>query len=82
MHVTLLGPSTAGTLKEMFEVVSQTPLFVEVCTTLLFRFATFHIKTGGCVGHVCVTEQATVITDPASASIGTLVITGFSGEAK
>lgn len=66
----------------MMEVVSQMPRDIMVCTTSLVRFGTLHEKTGGCDGHVCVTEQETLTVEPASTSAGTRVITGFSGEAE
>lgn len=50
--------------------------------TSLVRLGTLHENTGGCDGHVCVTEHETLIVEPASTSAGTWVITGFSGEAE
>lgn len=66
----------------MVEVVSQMPSGVQVCVTLLVRLGTLHENTGGCDGHVCVTEHETVTVEPASTSGGTEVITGFAGDAE
>lgn len=77
----LWTPSPAATLKVMVDLVSQTPRDIKVWETSLLRSGTLHEKTGGCDGHVCGTEHETVIVEPASTSAGTVVITGFSGEA-
>lgn len=82
VQVRLLTPSPPSAMKAIVEVVSQMPCGVQVCVTSLVRFGTLHENTGGCDGHVCVTEHETVIVEPASTSAGTGVITGFSGEAE
>lgn len=58
------------------------PWDIMVCMTSLVRLVTLHENSGGCDGQVCVTEQETVIVEPASTSAGTWVMTGFSGEAE
>lgn len=81
VHFKLWTPSLPVAMKVMVEVVSQTPCCFSECMTLLVMFGTLQENTGGCDGHVCVTEHETVITEPASTSTGTGVITGVSGEA-
>ncbi len=78
----LLTPFPPAAMKVILEVTSQMPCAVQVCVTSLVRFWTLHENTGGCDGHVCLTEHETVIVEPASTSAGTAVITGFSGEAE
>ena len=82
VQVRLLTPSPPAAMNVMVEVVSQMPCGVQVCETSLVMLGTLHENTGGWDGHVCVTEHETVIVEPASTSVGTWVITGFSGEAE
>lgn len=82
VQVRLLAPSPPAAMKVMVEVVFQMPWDIMVCMTSLVRLVTLHENSGGCDGQVCVTEQETVIVEPASTSAGTWVMTGFSGEAE
>lgn len=83
VQIRLLGPSPSpAATKVMVEVVFQMPCDIMVCMTSLVRLVTLHENTGGRDGQVCVTEQETVIVEPASTSAGTWVMTGFSGEAE
>lgn len=83
VQVRLLTPSPSPVaMNVMVEVVFQMPCDIMVCMTSLVRSVTFHENSGGCDGQVCVTEQETVILEPASTSAGTSVMTGFSGEAE
>lgn len=80
VQVRFLTPPAA--LKVIVEVVCQTPRDIKVCETSLVLLGTLHENWGACDGHVCVTEHDTVRDEPASTSAGTVVITGFSGEAE
>lgn len=84
VQVRLFSPSPPAAMKVMVEVVSQLPREPgnPVCETALVRLGTLHENTGGCDGHVCVTEHETLMVEPASTSFGTWVITGFSREAE
>ncbi|KAM6936704.1 nonsense-mediated mRNA decay factor SMG9-like [Lycodopsis pacificus] len=59
VQVRVLAPSPPAAMKVMVEVVCQMPCGVEVCVTSLLRLGTLHENTGGCDGHVCVTEHET-----------------------
>ena len=82
MQVRLFTPSPPAAMKVIVEVILQMPFCVQVCVTSLVRFGKLHENSGGCDGHVCVTEHETVIVERALTSAGTEVITGFSRDAE
>lgn len=69
-------------MKVIVEVVFQMPSCVKVCVTSPVRVGKLHENSGGCDGHVCVTEHETVIVELASTTAGTEVINGFSRDAE
>lgn len=64
------------------EFLRQTPRDTSVSDTSLVILGTLHENSGGCDGHVWLTEQETETVEPAFTSAGTVLITGLSGEAE
>ena len=77
-----LVPSPHSGMRVTVEEVSQTPCPIQVCPITAVFVGWLHVRTGGCEGHVWLTEQVALITDPASTSVGAAVSRGRSGDAE